>query len=83
MACGLPVVTTDVGGVGEYVDANAAFLRPPGDAVGMADEVVALLADPERARRMGQASRDLAVEHDYRRMAEEVREVYARVEATT
>ena len=79
MACGLPVVTTDVGGVGEYVDSNAACLCPPGDAGCMADHVVALLADPERARRMGRASRARAVEHDYRLMAAEVREVYARV----
>jgi hypothetical protein len=45
----------------------------------MADDVLALLADPERARRMGLASRALAVEHDYRLLAAEVREVYARV----
>jgi glycosyltransferase involved in cell wall biosynthesis len=79
MACGLPVVTTDVGGVGEYVNNEAACLCRPGDAEGMADNVLALLGDPERARRMGQASRALAVEHDYRVMAAEVRAVYARV----
>jgi glycosyltransferase involved in cell wall biosynthesis len=79
MACGLPVVTTDVGGVGEYLDRNAACLCPPGDAERMADDVLALLADPERARLMGRASRALAVEHDYRLLAAEVREVYARV----
>ena len=79
MACGLPVVTTDVGGVGEYVDHDAACLRPAGDAESLAGDVLAVLADPARARRMGRASRALAVEHDYRRMAAEVQEVYARV----
>ena len=79
MACGLPVVATDVGGVGEYVDRNAACLCPPGDADAMAESVVSLLADPERARLMGRASRALAVAHDYHVMAAEVREVYARV----
>jgi glycosyltransferase involved in cell wall biosynthesis len=79
MACGLPVVATDVGGVGEYVDGSAACLCPPGDAESMAAEVLALLADPERARRMGRASRRLAVEHDFWAMAAEVRAVYARV----
>jgi glycosyltransferase involved in cell wall biosynthesis len=79
MACGLPIVTTGVGGVGEYVDSGAACLCPPGDAESMADGVLALLANPERAGRMGRASRTLAVQHDYRLMAAEVREVYARV----
>lgn len=79
MACGLPVVTTDVGGVGEYVNGEAACLCPPGDAERMADHVLALLSDPQRARRMGRASRAVAVEHDHRAMAAEVRAVYARV----
>jgi glycosyltransferase involved in cell wall biosynthesis len=79
MACGLPVVATDVGGIGEYVNGSAACLSPPGDAEGMADDVLTVLADPERARRMGRASRALAVEHDYRLLAAEVRKVYARV----
>lgn len=79
MACGLPVVTTDVGGVGEYVNSDAACLCAPGDAECMAYGVLALLADPKRARRMGRASRALAVELDYRSMAAEVRKVYAHV----
>jgi glycosyltransferase involved in cell wall biosynthesis len=83
MACGLPVVTTDVGGVGEYVDSGAARLCPPGDPASMADGVLAVLEDPERARRMRAASRALAVERDYRSMAAEIRQVYARVMQST
>jgi glycosyltransferase involved in cell wall biosynthesis len=79
MACGLPIVATDVGGIGEYVNGDAACLCPPRDAERMADEVLGLLDDRDRVRRMGRASRALAVEHDYRAMAAEVREVYARV----
>jgi glycosyltransferase involved in cell wall biosynthesis len=79
MACGLPIVTTDVGGVGEYVNSDAACLCRPLDAECMADGVLALLDEPERARRMGQASRALAVDHDFRVMATEVRKVYEHV----
>lgn len=79
MACGLPIVATDVGGVGEYAGPDAAKLCPPGDCEGLADAVLGLMSDPEGAERMGAASRATAVRHDYRAVAQEVRRVYARV----
>lgn len=82
MACGLPVVATDVGGVGEYVDGEAAVLCPPGDAGRLADGVLSVLDDPGRAGRMREASRAGAVARDYRVAAAELRRVYASVAAS-
>jgi glycosyltransferase involved in cell wall biosynthesis len=79
MACGLPIVATDVGGVAEYTPGGAADLSPAGDAEGLAANVVRLLEDRERARRMGRASRAAALARDYRVAAAEVRAVYASV----
>ncbi len=42
MACGLPVVTTDVGGTGDYVPDGVGFRCRAGDATAMADAVSAL-----------------------------------------
>jgi glycosyltransferase involved in cell wall biosynthesis len=48
MAVGIPLVASDVGGIGEAVDAEA--LVPPGDISALAAAIVAILADPEAAR---------------------------------
>jgi glycosyltransferase involved in cell wall biosynthesis len=58
MAAGLPVVASDVGGVGELVqDGSTGLLAPAGDAGALAAAVQRLLDDPELRRRMGEAGR--------------------------
>lgn len=57
-AYGLPVVGTRTGGVPDAVkDGETGVLVEPGDVPGLAEAVFQLLADPELARRMGQANR--------------------------
>ena len=58
MAAGLPVVATDVGGNGEVMVAGeTGLLVPPRDPDALAEALVLLLKDPERARAMGAAGR--------------------------
>ena len=58
MAHGRPVVATPAGGTAELVvDGETGILVPPADASALADALRSLLADPERARRMGEAGR--------------------------
>ena len=58
LAAGVPGVSTEVGGVGDVIDSDAVgLLASGGDAAGLADAVCALLADPARRRRMGEAGR--------------------------
>jgi glycosyltransferase involved in cell wall biosynthesis len=56
MACGLPVVATDVGGTREAAG-GAAVLVPPGDPRALAEAVAAVLADPAQAQVLGEAAR--------------------------
>ncbi|HEY1358201.1 MAG TPA: glycosyltransferase family 4 protein [Thermoleophilaceae bacterium] len=77
-ACGLPIVTTAVGGVGDYLD-GAAELVPPGDAEAMADRVLALARDPARRRALGEAARRRAEDHDWELIAGRHLDVYERV----
>lgn len=65
MASGTPVVSTLVGGVPFEVPPEVGVLVEPGDPVAIAGAVSALLADPERVRRMGAAARQ-RVEHVFR-----------------
>lgn len=56
MAAGLPVVATAVGGVPELVlDGQTGLLVPPSDPAALAAALAALLQDPGRRRRLGQA----------------------------
>jgi len=56
MACGLPLVAARGGALPEVVG-EAGVLVPPADPGALADAVAALLADPERRRRLGEAAR--------------------------
>jgi alpha-maltose-1-phosphate synthase len=63
MACGTAVVGSRTGGIPEVVDDGVTgLLVPPGDEAALAAALNALLADPGRARAMGQAGRARAVE---------------------
>lgn len=58
MAAGKPVVATRVDGVPEaVVDGETGWLVPPGDAEVLADRILALIENPQRARMMGAAGR--------------------------
>ena len=63
MACAVPVVATRVEAVPEIVeDGGTGLLVPPGDPEALADALVALLADPARARALGQRGRERVAE---------------------
>lgn len=58
MAAARPVVATRVGGVPDLVeDGPTGWLVPPGDADALASAIAALLGDPERRRKLGEAAR--------------------------
>jgi len=58
MACGTPVVASRVGGIPEVVvDGETGWLVEPGDPAALAHALRTALADPQRARRMGEAGR--------------------------
>jgi glycosyltransferase involved in cell wall biosynthesis len=58
MACGLPVVTTDCGGMREAVtDGVEGFVVPVRDPSTMAEKLSSLAQDPALRERMGKAAR--------------------------
>jgi len=64
MACGLPVVASDVGGVSEVVeDGVTGFVVPPLNPIAIANATLRLLQNPELLQRMGKNARQCAVEY--------------------
>jgi glycosyltransferase involved in cell wall biosynthesis len=59
MAAGLPIVSTDVGGIPEVVGKESAWLCPPGDAGALADAMLQAVHCAE-LRERGEAARRLA-----------------------
>jgi glycosyltransferase involved in cell wall biosynthesis len=76
MACGLPVVATDVGGISEYLDAKTAMLCPPRDPESLAAGISRLLTDKEKATRMSMATRRRALNYDNEIIAIQLRKIY-------
>lgn len=58
MAAGKPVVATDVGGAREaIIEGETGYLVRPGDDAAMAERIIELLRDTEKAKRMGERGR--------------------------
>ena len=63
MACEVPVVASNVGGIPEVIEHGVSGMLHPPDALDeMADSVLALVQDEPRRRQMGQAARRRACE---------------------
>jgi glycosyltransferase involved in cell wall biosynthesis len=76
LACGLPIVTTDVGAIRDYVTPECAILVPPGDAAALTAAAVALLNDPARRRAMALAARRQALAFAWPEIVRQLRVVY-------
>ena len=87
IACGLPVITTDVGGAHDYTDPSFADLLPPGDVDGTVDAVLRLAEDREAQCTRSRAARAFAErvlpwQPALERTTEIYRDVLGRVRAT-
>jgi D-inositol-3-phosphate glycosyltransferase len=81
MACSRPVIGSEVGGIkSTVVDGLTGFLIPSRDPRALAERLALLHADPELARRMGEAGMQRAHRHyTWRAVAQQAAAVYAAV----
>ncbi len=77
MACGLPIVATDVGGIRDYVSEDCARLVPPHDPAAMAEAVLELVQESGVREALARAARARAETFAWPRIAKQVLDVYA------
>ena len=76
MACGLPVVTTDLRGTRDYLDDSCAILIPKGDIRGIVESILGLKGQKSRLLEMAENIRLKALDFSWENVAGQMQEVY-------
>ncbi len=79
MACGTPLVVSDIPAFRDLAEPAQAVFAPPGDADAWAGAVTTLLEDTERRESMARDGRRVAERHAWPLVAQRVLAVYRRV----
>src|SRR5712692_1434344 len=58
MACGKPIIASEVGGIPDMIGCESGILVPPGDMNALAEAMLRLAQDANLRRRMGQAAKE-------------------------
>jgi len=81
MACGTPVIGTDVGGIPTaVVDGETGYRVPQNDTTELSERMAGLLYNTKQYRTMASASREWATEHDWQKIASRVIQLYYSLE---
>ena len=57
MACGKPIIASEVGGIPDMLGGDSGILVPPGDIPALTEAIVRLARDPELRQAMGAAAK--------------------------
>ena len=77
MACGTPVIASQVGGLPFLVqDGVTGFTIPSEDSVALCDKLTALLGDETLRRQMGHAAANYAKNYDWKKIASQIVRIY-------
>lgn len=79
MACGLPIVSEDVGAIREYTGSDCAILCKPGSVEALMEGILRLHERPELRLRMSVLARERAENLDWPLVAQKTVEVYEKV----
>ena len=76
MACGLPMVVTDLPGVRDYVNEESASFVPVGDSSAFASSILSLRDDPAARARLGEQGREQALTFSFPRVSRMTEDLY-------
>jgi glycosyltransferase involved in cell wall biosynthesis len=85
MAAGVPVLSTDVGGVGDLIrHGQTGWLVPPGDPPALAQAIRTLLAQPDLRQRLAVAARPVVLaQHEAAGLVRRMEALYTSLMGTT
>jgi phosphatidylinositol alpha-mannosyltransferase len=76
MACGKPVVCSDIPGYRQVVDPEGARLVPASNVDALAEAIASLVGDPDRRQAMGEVNRRRAETFDWESITTRIRDEY-------
>jgi glycosyltransferase involved in cell wall biosynthesis len=75
MACGVPVITTDISGT-VYAAGNAGIIVKPKDSKALADAIVRVITNPKLAREMREKGLAHVRNFDWKKITEKTEKIY-------
>jgi glycosyltransferase involved in cell wall biosynthesis len=79
LACGLPVVVTDVGSIRDYVNDKCGLFAPQQDSNAMVDMIINLLQNGLRRHEMSVYARQQALKFDWKVVSKQLKAVYQHI----
>ena len=77
MACGTPVIASDVGGLGFLVqDGETGYTVPDGEPDKLCEKLTLLLGDRDLRQKMGLRAEEVAQSYDWEKIAKQIVKVY-------
>lgn len=81
MACGLPIISTQVGSLADYVDKRCSILIKTGEVRAMVDAIYSLFTDHQQRLSLSRAARRKSEDFNFRKIAPLYEEAYKKIYA--
>lgn len=79
IACGTPVISTDVGGVRDYIDNESSWLSPKGCVDGLYASILEIYKNRELIESKGALARKRSEQLDWKIVGEQIKSIYEKV----
>ena len=79
LACGVPIVSENIGGIAEYTGTDSALLCEPGSVEGLTTAILTLYEQREQAEKMGRFARQRGKELEWPLVATRTIRVYEQI----
>jgi len=79
MACGLPIITSEVGGNETYLEDTCNILVESRNTEGFINETVSLLRDESRLNELGKLSRKRTMDMDWKMISQKINQFYQKL----